>query len=296
MSRGYQGDSFSCKTFSQEPGEDEIAHVISCPVCGSDSFRPGVWPAEGFAFGRCSRCGVFYQNPQPRFEDLQKRYDGNYCRYEVDNGEAFLGLMEKALQDVRFDRIEAAAGPGSGLVDVGCATGRLVKVMADRGWRASGVELCREAAEYGREQYGADIRIGTLETAGYGTDSQEVVHASHLIEHLNQPVELIREARRILRPGGWLILTTPNASGLQARWFKGQWRSAIADHLVLFPRTTLERLLAREGFRVKKTKTWGGLGVGAGPRLLKSVMDPLAKAWGFGDVMVAAAQLEKPEP
>lgn len=274
------------KTFSQEP-RGERAGDIPCPLCGSTAFRPGVWDAGTYSFGRCRRCGVFYQNPQPLFDDLQHRYDEGYCRYEVERGEDFLGLMKLALEDIGFS-FEGRL-PGR-FLDIGCATGLLVREGKNHSWESLGVELCDEAAEYGRRNYGVDIRTGTLEEAAFSAESFDVVHASHLIEHLNQPGVFLEEVSRILKPGGQLILTTPNADGLQARLLKGNWRSAIADHLVLFSRRTLKELLAAKGFQVEKERTWGGLGVGVGPRWLKRILDKLAKPLGFGDVMVLSSR------
>jgi hypothetical protein len=82
------------------------------------------------------------------------------------------------------------------------------------------------------------------------------------------------------------VATTPNIDGLQARLFRERWRSAIADHLCLFSKKTLRRLLAASGFRVLKTQTWGGLAAGTAPGWLKRSADLLAKRLGFGDVVL----------
>ncbi len=91
---------------------------------------------------------------------------------------------------------------------------------------------------------------------------------------------------RILKPGGFAVITTPNVEGFQARLFGSGWRSAIADHLVLFSRRTLGKLLQDSGFDVLATVTWGGLAAGTAPLLVKKPMDRLAKKLGFGDVML----------
>lgn len=86
------------------------------------------------------------------------------------------------------------------------------------------------------------------------------------------------------------LITTPNINGLQARLFGSRWRSAIADHLTLFTKRTLARMLRQTGFRVVRIVTWGGLAVGTAPPLLKRAADRLAKRWGFGDVMLLQAE------
>ncbi len=151
-----------------------------------------------------------------------------------------------------------------------------------------------ESAEYGREHRGASIRVGTLEQAGFADGSFSVVHFSHLLEHVPDPRGFLVEVHRVLSPGGFAVVTTPNVDGLQARLFGAGWRSAIADHLVLFSRRTLCRLLAECGFAVLRTVTWGGLARGTAAPLVKRPVDRLAKKWGFGDVVLALARREGP--
>jgi hypothetical protein len=83
---------------------------------------------------------------------------------------------------------------------------------------------------------------------------------------------------------------TPNIGGLQARLFGSEWRSAIPDHVTLFDKITLERLLAGAGLAVEKTKTWGGLAAGAAPGWIKRPVDRLSKKFGFGDVVMMVAR------
>jgi SAM-dependent methyltransferase len=225
-----------------------------------------------------------YQDPRPVFDDLRGRYGEEYFRYELENEENFFALMRLGMRDVAFDALAAEIAPPRTFLDVGCATGMLVAEMKARGWDASGVDLCRESAEYGERVRGVRIFIGTLEEAHFPGDAFSTAHFSHLIEHVPDPRGFLREIRRILRPGGYALVTTPNIDGLQARLFRERWRSAIADHLTLFSRRTLSRLLAESGFTVLKSVTWGGLAAGTAPPFIKGPVDRLAKRWGFGDV------------
>jgi SAM-dependent methyltransferase len=200
--------------------------------------------------------------------------------------------MEQALRDVRFFRELEPRLAGGRFLDVGCATGRLLEVMRGRGWDVEGVEVCRPSAEFARRERSLNVHTLPLEEAGLSPERFAVVHASHLIEHLTDPGRLVEEARRILRPEGALILTTPNRDGLQARLFGEQWRSLIPDHLYLFSRTSMRRLLRSRGFAVERVKTWGGLARGLAPAPLKALFDRLAKPLSFGDVMVIRARKE----
>lgn len=277
------------KTFSIKPSIDERRRYISCPVCGESEFSEH-WDCDGYSFVRCRRCNLILQNPQPVFESLDNRYDEEYFRYEQQNDQLFFDLMLKGLNDIGFKPEETIEGRKGSFLDIGCATGVLVKYMKDSGWDSSGVELCGPAAEYGSRTRGIDIFSGTVEQAGYGNDSFDVVHCSHLIEHLNDPSAYMDEIYRILKPGGLFLCTTPNSDGFQARLFGGKWRSAIADHMVLFSKKTLVRLLKSKSFTVETVKTWGGIGKGYAPLWIKKLLDKSAKKFNFGDVMIIGSR------
>lgn len=275
------------KTFSKAPGGERLL-AVRCALCGGDRTRRLFGPDSLWV--RCSSCGLVYQDPQPERGKLLDRYDEEYFRYEIENEGQFFELMKKGLEDVRFEEIEESIAGERSFLDIGCATGMLIEWMKRRGWREKGVEVCSPAVAYGRSSRGVDIVDGTLEEARFPDASFDVVHCSHLIEHLNDPRGFLLEVARILAPRGHLIVTTPNIAGLQAKLFGDEWRSLIPDHLYLFSVKTLRRLLAETGFHVRRLKTWGGLGVGTARLLIKRPMDRLAKLLGFGDVVIMAAQ------
>ena len=278
------------KTYSVGPQKERFIE-ISCNFCNSKRSTP-LLVEKGFRFIKCSQCGLVYQNPQPVFNDLRKRYRGNYFKYELDNERNFFHLMKLGLEDIHFDQLTDGLSNGARFLDIGCATGMLLSFMREKGWKVQGVELCRESAGYAIKRKNLDVFIGPLHEAAFPESSFSVIHFSHLIEHVPDPKGFITEVRRILAPHGLAVITTPNINGFQARLFKERWRSAIADHLTLFSKDTLKHLLEESGFKVLMKKTWGGLAKGTAPLLIKRPMDILAKRYGFGDVMLFLASKE----
>jgi 2-polyprenyl-3-methyl-5-hydroxy-6-metoxy-1,4-benzoquinol methylase len=237
-------------------------------------------------------------NPQPEAKAVARRYGkehgGDYLSYEIANEGPFLRLQELALEDAGFYELEQGlmrphAHPPA-LLDIGCATGALLEKLRDRGWAVRGIEIGAPSAGYARKTRGLDVSTLPLEENRFPPHSFDLVLASHLIEHLNDPASFVREVRRVLTPGGRFLITTPNIGGFQAQLFRGRWRSAIFDHLYLFSIKTLSALLKQAGFSVEKTVTWGGLAAGAAPLPLKRLFDRAAKALGFGDVMLLRAK------
>jgi len=175
------------------------------------------------------------------------------------------------------------------VLDIGCATGALLEKLKERLWQTCGVEISAPQAEYARRERALDVRTLPLEENRFPGNSFTAVLASHLIEHLNDPASLVREAYRVLVPGGSFFVTTPNIAGFQFTLFREKWRSAIFDHLYLFSVKTLKRLLIQNGFVIERVVTWGGLAAGTVPAPLKHLADKAAKRFGFGDVMIIRA-------
>jgi SAM-dependent methyltransferase len=279
------------KTWSTGVGEEK-KRAIPCALCGGGEFKRSL-RCEGFAYVRCKRCGLVQINPQPEQGEVARRYQegsgAEYFSYELANEAAFLRLQELALRDAGFEELEAVVKRRNAerprVLDVGCATGALLEKLRDRGWSCAGVELS-PSADYARKERGLDVRQARLEESGFPEASFDLVLASHLIEHLNDPAAFVREAYRVLAPGGYFLVTTPNIAGFQARLFRGRWRSAIFDHLYLFSTGTLSALLRRSGFVIERVSSWGGLAAGVAPAPVKHLADRAAKRFGFGDVML----------
>lgn len=277
------------KTYFKQPRSDETMIAVSCPICGRSEVK-AYWTLPDYSFQQCLGCGHVYQNPRPAAPDLVQRYDDDYKDYEVDNADNFFNLMQLGLSDIGFEELEAAMPVHRSFLDIGCATGKLLAWMQGRGWRAEGVEVCEASARYGRENRGVVIHVGMIEELQLPAASYDLVHSSHVIEHVPEPDKFLSEIFRMLAPGGYCVCVTPNLASFQALVFKRQWRSAIADHVHLFSLRSLRRLIKQAGFEIVRTKTWGGIAQGMAPARIKRLWDRLAKSLGFGDVMIILAR------
>ncbi|GAB1455423.1 hypothetical protein MASR2M48_07300 [Spirochaetota bacterium] len=242
-------------------------------------------------FLRCPGCGLWRQEPQPAPEAIQGRYGDDYLQYETSKHLEYRAISLKSLKEAGLVPQDSTdqLGKQRSILEIGCATGALLSTFKEAGWNATGIELGPSMAAYARSVFGLNIIEGTIESAQLPDESYDVVMATHLIEHLNDPRSFLKEARRLMRPGARLYLITPNASGFQARIMGSRWRSVIRDHLYLFSKLNLSALLRAEAYTVDYLGTWGAWPAGMKPGCIKKPVDTIAKHLGWGDVMILSA-------
>jgi len=137
---------------------------------------------------------------------------------------------------------------GKRLLEVGCGSGWMLRLMQARGWRAEGVDFDEKAVAYARAQ-GLHVGLGDIRAQGYAAQSFDAIVGSHLIEHLYEPEEFLRECRRLLTQNGRLVLVTPNLESLGHKIFKRNWRGLEPPrHLQLFTANSIAELSRLAGF------------------------------------------------
>jgi SAM-dependent methyltransferase len=135
------------------------------------------------------------------------------------------------------------------LLEVGFGNGVTLARLKDLGWDVTGVEFDAVSVNLARE-LGLDAHLGSIEDVAYPSGTFDAVVASHLIEHLPDPAGFLRECRRVLKEGGRLVLTTPNASSLGHRLFAANWRGLEPPrHLHVFGPQALSMLARDAGFK-----------------------------------------------
>jgi SAM-dependent methyltransferase len=134
------------------------------------------------------------------------------------------------------------------LLDVGCGSGSFLQIAQSCGWTVMGVEPDPKAVAYGREQ-GLNIVQGSIELFEGQESMFDVITLSHVIEHVHDPVALLRSCHRLLKPNGQIWLETPNIDSLGHSRYGRDWHGLDPPrHLVLFDPQSLIMALHRAGF------------------------------------------------
>jgi len=143
---------------------------------------------------------------------------------------------------------DVAAAPR--LLDVGCGNGALLARMRSKGWKVEGIDIDPGALKVARAAGLAVTRATLADLVDEGPQRRfDVIALDHVLEHLHDPVASLRDARRLLAPGGALWLATPNLAALGHRLFGRSWMPLDPPrHLILFSPRALARALHSAGF------------------------------------------------
>lgn len=260
-----------------------------CFLCGAEGLQlyrelsdwlcdvPGKWGMRS-----CRACGVAWQDPQPLLEDIPKLYARYYTHHPLrETGLSRLrcaayewvlarkgyriahpkGVLSRILSHISsvaraaaLDVMDLAPSPVGTLLDVGCGNGDFIARMQSFGWSVSGVDPDPAAVTRVRSQ-GLQVFRGMIADVPVA-NRYDVITVSHVIEHVADPVALLRECRRRLRPKGTLIITTPNINSLGHWWFKSYWRGLeLPRHLILFSPDSLSECVSQSGLAVQSIRT-----------------------------------------
>jgi 2-polyprenyl-3-methyl-5-hydroxy-6-metoxy-1,4-benzoquinol methylase len=265
-------------------GTIRTAPIGKCHLCGSEGSplysglsdpyfgATGLWSHK-----KCPnpKCGLIWLDPAPITEDLYLAYQSYFTHGTQDGvpslGSRIRGLCYSAYQSLHkipatvFGLGTAKAEitsmflgdmkPGK-LLDVGCGDGKYLNRMRPLGWSVEGVDFDSKAVANAKVQYGLDLHCGNLQDANFSSEMFDAVTMSHVIEHLPEPLVLLKEIQRILKPGGRLVVTTPNSDSLGHQKFGSYWFGIDPPrHLKIYSPRTLRICAEKLGFKSIRTLT-----------------------------------------
>lgn len=235
-------------------------YLNSCPVGCNAALEATTYILPEGALLRCTACGQL----------ISQCTEADYWRsmQEFDDPRGTLpgaGSEQRRFRHSKrfLDQIEKLLGQPPGqihLLDVGCSSGAFLGAAVKLGFAAEGVEPAPKAAA-AAQAAGLKVRQGLLQEAGFADAQFDAVTLFEVIEHLQRPLELLRECRRILRPGGILLIGTGNAASWSMAAMGAHWDylsiAKHGGHISFFNPASIEAAGARSGFDVVKVRTRG---------------------------------------
>jgi 2-polyprenyl-3-methyl-5-hydroxy-6-metoxy-1,4-benzoquinol methylase len=127
--------------------------------------------------------------------------------------------------------------------------------MADLGWRVTGLDVSPDVVRAVRAELDCEVLAGTLPHPELRPGSFDAITMWQALEHVHQPLEVLRAAYELLTPGGKAVVSVPNFDSLPARWFGEHWFGLdLPRHLTHFTPETLTNALRSAGFRVESVR------------------------------------------
>ena len=255
----------------------------TCSACGSQGFpvQTNVTDPDGiisgeWVFRKCSNkdCELFWLDPAPLETELWKAYATyhTHTRSSSNKVEEFILSLANRLVRVAFFPVWIGNGlwaeteysrymtlkntPVGRLLDIGCGGGRFMNRMKRLGWEVEGIDFDEKATGKITARYGMKTYTGDLVESKLPDGYFDAITLSHTIEHLVNPERTLRECMRILKPGGRLVVVTPNVESTGATLFGPFWRGwEPPRHLHMFSVKTLKSFLSKAGFDVTEIRS-----------------------------------------
>jgi SAM-dependent methyltransferase len=273
-----QEKSVNAHIIRSSDGVEWLPQPSRCPLCGGNSFRKV--GKRGGAFHRdnkgvesdvvqCKECSLFYTNPT--LIPLSNPYEAAGEDYFVGTAH---DPTRKITEGEDFTaRIEELLGRKGVILEAACGKGEFLRGAINRGWKARGVEMTPYFADLARD-YGIEVETAPIEDSRFleEQNSCDAIFMLAMLEHLYDPLLMLRKANKILVPGGIAVINVPNevtslVNQLGNRYVKlmygRDWTMSLSPtfspfHVVGFSPRSLNRALEMTGFEVIAMETASG--------------------------------------
>lgn len=239
--------------------------AVDCPACGS-SDASSAFSKFGFSYLECRTCRTLYMSPRPSVEVMSDYYQDSE-NYQMWADEIFPASEASRREKIHVPWVERireicsdAKIPADVLMEVGPGFGTFSEVATQSGAfkRVVAVEPTPQLAEACRAR-GVEVIEKRIEDIDEFMDSVDVLASFETIEHLFWPEDFLRQCSRVIRSGGLLVLSCPNAEGFDVATLRSESLAVDPEHVNLFNPSSITFLLERFGFTDVNVTTPGRL-------------------------------------
>lgn len=238
-----------------------MTHLETCPICESNALKSHIelddyfLSKEAFTIVKCDDCGFLFTNPYPDLDRL-----GEYYKSEeyISHSNTKKGLFSSLYQFVRsytlrkkFELIKRYTNKGS-ILDIGCATGEFLNVFKMAKWEAEGIEPDPDARNMAIDNY--DLKVGEeQEIHNIESESKDIITMWHVLEHVPNLNQRIKDLNRILKAEGTIFIAVPNYTSFDAEYYGKHWAAYdVPRHLYHFSPESMAKLLAKHDLLIQE--------------------------------------------
>ncbi len=220
----------------------------NCILCGSKYYEK-LYKVKDRQLVKCKKCSLVVTEGDFSFQ---------YRKYHGDEAYKVFGGLFKNIYQKRVNMILSFKKKPGKILDIGASTGTMLQIFKDNGWEVWGVEPSK-SAELAKAK-GIKIFQTTFEKANLPKNYFDVVILNHTLEHMDNPVSILKKVKRLLKKGAIVFIDVPNIGSLSARILGKRWPFILPEeHIFHFTPQTLRKVLQKSGFKVKSWKTQSGL-------------------------------------
>ncbi|MFA7402484.1 MAG: class I SAM-dependent methyltransferase [Pelobacteraceae bacterium] len=215
----------------------------TCMICGMTE-PVHVSEVGRYPLYKCRGCGLEFLRPQPDGVNLARIYQDYYRSWNIAGSLAEVSSMKQRTFGGYLRRAAMYVSSGR-LLDVGCATGDLMTVARDMGFDVFGVEIAPQGVAMCQARFGADrISPKPLEKGDFPVNYFDIITLSDLLEHIPEPRSFLETVTHLLKPGGVLMVVTPDTSTWIRSVSGAAWPHYKEEHLWYFNRSNIRKFLS----------------------------------------------------
>jgi 2-polyprenyl-3-methyl-5-hydroxy-6-metoxy-1,4-benzoquinol methylase len=184
--------------------------IDTCMLCNASAFRI-IHRKDRWYYRQCLGCSLVSLHPKPTSQELIENYT-DYLptrQEEIDEWESMMKLINGTSADLVESKTRISNGR---LLDIGCGYGFFLNEMKNRGWQVDGLEISRTGRQYAQDTWRINVYSEPLEHCNMRENSYDVVTLFYVIEHVHDPLLLLKAVHTILKPGGCILLRWPHAT------------------------------------------------------------------------------------
>lgn len=231
-----------------------------CPFCKSKNTKLYIGDCEDYEYQVCYRGGIFlcrkcnlqFISPKPLIKDLSLFYPESYANYSKSNS-LLTRILMFAYEQMSLKGVMNLLGKKGKILDVGCADGNFLDILKKANcFELFGTEITQEAAQKAIDK-GYHVYVGELENMDIKEDSFDLIRLNHILEHVLDPFLCLSKIKKLLKPGGYLIVETPNTVCLDFYLFRRFWGALhFPRHIHLFEPKLISKMAEKVGLKVQK--------------------------------------------
>ncbi len=221
-----------------------------CNLCGEGVDISFLYKRNGYTILRCNSCGLVYLADIPSQEVLSQLYSTNFFR----STSKFKNAPNNPSRINAIARVEwileTATGVGrDAWLDIGCASGEFLLAAKNHVRALHGNDVSAFAVEQAKKYGLTHLRVGDFASLKYKPAQYDLISMWDVLEHVRDPKAFLKKAYRLLKPNGYLVLSTGDVDSLTSRIMGRFWHLMIPPfHTHYFSAKTLHRYLDKTGF------------------------------------------------